>query len=87
MSCERRIALEKSNVGADPAIGWGRPPSWVSGEQADPTHGPTGVMATACLHREIDATREILAVEGVLPTGRPRGTGRAVQEVGGVRST
>ena len=40
-------------MGADPLRGWGRPPSQVSGEQTDPTCGPTGVMATACLYREI----------------------------------
>ncbi len=40
-------------------MGWGRPPSQVSGEQNDPTCGPTGVMATACLQRRCDATREI----------------------------
>jgi hypothetical protein len=62
MSCERSAGLEKSNVGADPAIRWGRPLPYVSGEQNDPTCGPTGVLATACLQKEIDATREILAV-------------------------
>ena len=50
---ERRAGLETSNVGADPAKGWGRPLSQVSGERNDPSCGPTGVMATACLHQEI----------------------------------
>ena len=55
---ERRAGLEKRDVGADPARGWGRPPSWLTGERNDPSHGPTGVLATACLYTEIDATRE-----------------------------
>ena len=50
---ERRAGLETGNVGADPAMGWGRPRSQVSGERNDPSCGPTGVMATACLDREI----------------------------------
>jgi len=37
----------------------GRPRSQLSGERTDPCCGPTGVMATACLDRESDATREI----------------------------
>ena len=49
--------------------------------------GPTGVMATACLHREIDATREAPGGGGVTPTGRPRGTGRAAWGGGEARST
>jgi hypothetical protein len=69
-------------------MGWGRPPSQVSGEQSNPTCGPTGVWATACLQRRCDATREILGGAGSVPaTGHPRGIGRAAQEVGEVRST
>ena len=49
--------------------------------------GPTGVMATACLHRENDATREAPGGGRVSPTGRPRGTGRAAWGGGEVRST
>jgi hypothetical protein len=33
-----------------------------SGEQLDPTSGPTGVVATACLRRRTNATREAPAV-------------------------
>src|SRR6516164_2419872 len=52
---ERRAGLETGNVGADPAKGWGRPPSQVcQGSDNSPTCSPTGVMATACLHREIE---------------------------------
>jgi hypothetical protein len=50
---ERRAGLETGNVGADPAKGWGRPWSQISGERIDPVCGPTGVMAMACLYREI----------------------------------
>jgi len=49
---ERRAGLETANVGADPAKGWGRPPSQQQGSEV-PGCGPTGVMATACVHREI----------------------------------
>ena len=50
---ERRAGLETGNVGADLAKGWGRPPSQLTGERLLPGCGPTGVMATACVHREI----------------------------------
>src|SRR5439155_20942738 len=33
---ERRAGLERRNVGADPAKGWGRPLSQVSGERQHP---------------------------------------------------
>src|SRR5207244_1937547 len=84
---ERRAGLEKDNVGADPARGWGRPLSQVPGERRDPTCGPTGVRATACLHTEVgrntgDPRRWVRD-----PTGHPRGTGRAVWGVGEVHST
>jgi hypothetical protein len=60
---ERRASLETANVGADPLRGWGRPLPQVPGEQLDPACGPAGVRATACLHREIDATREVPTAE------------------------
>ncbi len=59
---ERRAGLENFNVGADPPMSRGRPLSPVPGEQPDPTGDPTGVVATACLYREISATREALTV-------------------------
>ena len=85
---ERRAGLETGNVGADPAKGWGRPRSQVSGERLDPTCGPTGVMATACLHKEIGRnTGDPRLWRSGLPTGCPRGTGRAAWGVGEVHST
>ena len=59
---KRRIGLETLNAGADPADIWGRPPPSFSGEQPDPSDGPAGVVATACLHRRTNATREAPAV-------------------------
>jgi hypothetical protein len=35
----------------------------MSGEQPDPIDSPAGVVATACLHRRTNATREAPAVE------------------------
>ena len=72
---ERRAGLETFDVGADPAVRWGRPPPQVPGERLDPTCGPTGVVATACLYKEIgrntgDPRRWVRD-----PTGGPRGTG------------
>jgi hypothetical protein len=84
---ERREGLETGNVGADPAKGWGRPQSQVSGERRDPTCGPTGVMATACLHREIGRNTGSPSGGSAMPTGCPRGTGRAAWGVGEVHST
>src|SRR5262249_5149453 len=59
---ERRIGPETLNAGADPADIWGRLVSSMSGEQPDPIDGPAGVVATACLHRRTNATREAPAV-------------------------
>ena len=59
---KRRIGLETDNAGADPADIWGRPMSSISGEQPDPIDGPAGVVATACLRRRTNATREAPAV-------------------------
>src|SRR5712692_3576519 len=61
---ERRIGPETYNAGADPADIWGKPPSSMSGEQPDPIDGPAGVVATACLQRRTNATREAPAVRG-----------------------
>ena len=57
------------------------------GERIDPSYGPTGVVATACLQQEIgrntgDPKRWVRD-----PTGRPRGIGRAAWGVGKVHST
>ncbi len=49
---ERRAGLENFNVGADPSLTRGRPPSPGKGERLILTGGPTGVVATACLHKE-----------------------------------
>ena len=82
---ERRASLETANVGADPLRGWGRPLPRVPGEQLDPACGPTGVMATACLHKEIErntgspsgerSASQPDAREG--QAGPPRGVGQA----------
>src|SRR5205807_7730560 len=58
------------NVGADPATQRGRPLSQASGERPDPAWGPTGVVATACLHRTTTQTREAPAV-GLRPNRPP----------------
>ena len=57
---ERRAGLETTNVGADLALGWGRPQPLASRETvgigrptSDPTQRATGVMTTACLYTEI----------------------------------
>jgi hypothetical protein len=57
---ERRAGLETSNVSADLALVWGRPPPLASMETvgidrptSDPTQRATGVMTTACLYTEI----------------------------------
>ena len=85
---ERRAGPEMRNVGADPASEWGRPPSRVSGG-ATPTltRGPTGVMATACLHKE--ARRNTGSPEWWVrdPTGCPRGIGQTTRGVGEAHST
>src|SRR5271166_373230 len=57
------------------------------GERATPTCGPTGVMATACRHREIERNTGNPRRWLREPTGRPRGTGRAVWGVGEAHST
>ena len=68
---ERRAGLETTNVDADLALGWGRPQPLASMETAgirrftnDPTQRATGVMTTACLYKEINATRETPSGEG-----------------------
>ena len=84
---ERRAGLENFNVGADPPMSRGRPLSWGSGERHPLTHDPTGVVATARLHREIGRNTGDLRQWVRDPTGRPRGTGRADGGVGQVHST
>ena len=59
----------------------------LSGEQLDPCDDPAGVVATACLHRENERNTGDLRRWRRAPTGRPRGTGRAVAGVGKVHST
>ena len=68
---ERHAGLEKPNVGADPATPRGRPLSQVSGERLDPTCGPTGVWATACLYREMRRKHGRPQTVGVRPNGTP----------------
>ena len=65
----------------------GRPLSSTAGEQPDPTDDPTGVVATACRHTEIQRNTGDLGSWVRDPTGRPRGTGRANRGVGEARST
>src|SRR5712692_10568127 len=57
------------------------------GSDNTPVCGPTGVMATACLHREIGRNTGNPSGGGRDSTGRPRGTGRAAWGVGEVHST
>ena len=60
---ERRAGLETGNAEADPPEIRGRPPSL--GEASDRAlSGSAGVVATACLHKEIDRN-----------TGSPSGGG------------
>jgi hypothetical protein len=68
---ERRAGLETTNVDADPATWRGRPQPLASKETAgirrptsDPTQRATGVMTTACLYKEINATWETPSREG-----------------------
>ena len=56
---ERRAGLETTNVDADLALGWGRPPPLgmtgtvgIGRPRAIRTQRATGVMTTACLYRE-----------------------------------
>ena len=39
--------------GSRPRKGWGKAAAAASGEHPDPACGPTGVMATACLDKDI----------------------------------
>src|SRR5271157_5802650 len=48
---KRRAGLETNDVGADPTKGRGRPLLQTL-QGATGVCGPTGVMATACLHKE-----------------------------------
>ena len=84
---ERRAGLEKVDAGADPADIWGRPPSSLSGEQPEPNDDPAGVVATACLHRENGRNTGNPSGGTPVPTGHPRGIGRAVWGGGQARST
>ena len=68
---ERRAGLETTDVDADPATWRGRPQPLASRvtvgigrPTSDPTQRATGVMTTACLYREINATRETPSGEG-----------------------
>jgi hypothetical protein len=68
--------------------GEGRRHRFHQGSDTNPSCGPTGVMATACLYMEIGRnTGNLWRWETGLPTGRPRGTGRAVGGVGEAHST
>jgi hypothetical protein len=58
---ERRAGLEKGNAGADPAEIRGRPKTTERYERTGFV-GPAGVVATACMQRGPDATREASAV-------------------------
>jgi hypothetical protein len=54
---ERRAGLEKGNAGADPPEIRGRPKTTERYERTGSV-GPAGVVATACMQRGPDATRE-----------------------------
>ncbi len=83
---ERRAGLEKHDAEADPPLFRGRQPA--SGKRATRAPGVSaGVLATACV-QEGDRGNTGSPVGGVhAPTGLPRGTGRAGQGGGEVRST
>jgi hypothetical protein len=61
--------------------------SQLTGERLLPGCGPTGVMATACVHKEIERNtgNPRRWVRG--PTGHPRGIGRATWGIGEAHST
>jgi hypothetical protein len=58
---KRRAGLEKGNAGADPPEIRGRPKTTERYERTGFV-GPAGVVATACMERGPDATREASAV-------------------------
>src|SRR5260370_38751608 len=58
-----------------------------SRERLTLTRGPTGVMATACLHTEIGRNTGDPRRWQREPTGHPRGVGRAAWGGGEVHST
>ena len=80
-------ALKLNDAGADPANSRGRPQSLASGKRLDPSSGPAEVLATACLYTENGRNTGDPRQWVRDPTGRPRGTGRAVWGVGEVHST
>ena len=67
--------------------GEGRRHRFLQGSDTNPSCGPTGVMATACLHREIERNTGNPSGGRRLPTENPRGTGRAVWGGGQARNT
>jgi len=91
---ERRAGLETDDAGADPfaitgkaAIAAGPSRNAKPVERHD-SGGPAGVMATACLHRTTNATREVPTVKvcDLQPEAR-EGQIRAVRDGGEARST
>jgi hypothetical protein len=67
--------------------GEGRCHRILQGSDTIPSCDPTGVMATACLHREIERNTGNPKRWVRDPTGRPRGIGRAAWGVGEAHST
>src|SRR6266851_303692 len=67
--------------------GEGRRHRFLQGSDTNPSCGPTGVMATACLHREIERNTGSPSGRVRDSTGPPRGIGRAAWGVGEVHST
>ncbi|HEV3437484.1 MAG TPA: hypothetical protein VG122_08995 [Gemmata sp.] len=79
------------NVGADPLRQWGRPPTLARrspGPRATRPSIPTGVYGDDTqTNGDCRNTGSPKWWEDTLPTGRPRGTGRAIWGGGQVRST
>jgi hypothetical protein len=68
--------------------GEGRRRELIRGSKFSPSRVATGVLATACLPTENRRnTGDPRRWKARLPTGRPRGTGRAVWGVGQAHST
>ena len=83
---KRRAGLEKHNAEADPPSFRGRQPA--SGKRATRAPGVSaGVLAAACVQEGDRGNTGSPGGGAHAPTGSPRGTGRAGQGGGEVRST
>jgi hypothetical protein len=87
-----RVNAEQASKHAmwEPTQHWdgeGRRHRFLQGSDTNPSCGPTGVVATACLYMEIERNTGSPSGGRRLPTENPRGTGRAVWGGGQARST